>query len=59
MVKNFLSAKHHIPIFALLKLIASHRSQGSLTQLAVVFHHEERLIEKQGPDERSDIVIQI
>ena len=75
----------HNPIFAVLKLIASHRSQGSLAQwvqsipiyigsgrrfenlkyfgslaqLAVVFHHEERLIEKQGPDERSDIGIQI
>ncbi len=33
MVKNFLSAKHHNPIFAVRKVTASLFSQGSLAQL--------------------------
>jgi hypothetical protein len=32
---------------------------GSLAQLAVVFHREERVIEKQGPEERSECGIQM
>jgi hypothetical protein len=34
-------------------------NNGSLAQLAVVFHRKERAIEKQGPEERSECGIQM
>jgi hypothetical protein len=45
--------------YAALTVIASEAKRGSLAQLAIVFHREERAIEKQGPEERSECGIQM